>query len=161
MAMARVTCKCAACGAEFEISKQCHNRAEADNYEAWALKAFTECKDCHRVRNTAESGTGRIAAFKAEHKLPEIHGVSDKQIKFASDLRDQFISRVISYHEEEKVADAETLIATPAADWVQWAKDAEMPLDEYRKSVIEYYGIGKIITILTTGEARAIIDALK
>lgn len=103
----------------------------------------------------------KIAAFKAEHNVPEIYGASEKQIKYANDLRDKFIGRVISYHEDDKVADAEALIAAPAADWEQWAKDEGMPLNEYRKAVIEGNGLKGIVTILTTGEARVIIDTIR
>ena len=50
MAVAKVECTCEYCGEKFFKKKTCYNRKEADSWEEWAKKAFTECPECYGKR---------------------------------------------------------------------------------------------------------------
>lgn len=87
MAVARVTLVCPECGKEFEVRKACRNTREAESYEAWVAKQGWVCSEC------AEAATAAVAEKAiAKFGMPEITGKSDKQIKYANDLRNKFIS---------------------------------------------------------------------
>lgn len=84
MAWARAICKCEDCGAEFEIHKECINRAEADRYEEWAARHYTVCDDCKqkRVEKTVDdAGCAQLTG-------------SPKQIEWANSIRAKFINYV-------------------------------------------------------------------
>lgn len=54
MAKATANCTCATCGKEFVKTKDCCNRADANNWEDWAEKNYTECPTCYGKRMAAE-----------------------------------------------------------------------------------------------------------
>lgn len=87
MAKATAICNCKTCGKEFEMTAEKFNRRAADSWEAWAVENCTECKDCYRARTAAEA-----AEKAAKYALPEIEGVSEKQIAYAQSLRSGFAS---------------------------------------------------------------------
>lgn len=66
MAKATATSTCATCGATFTRTKICHNRREADDWEAWAAANFDECTACYTARKASE----REAAAAAEAETP-------------------------------------------------------------------------------------------
>lgn len=94
MAIARVTLKCTTCGKEFTMEKHCMNRKQADNWEEYMQDAERECPECYKARRAAERAEA-VEKFSAEFDLPEITGVSEKQIKYANDLRAKCISRLV------------------------------------------------------------------
>ncbi len=85
MAKAKANCKCKICGKEFEVTADKKNRREADSWEAWAAENITECSECYKTRTAAEA-----AEKDAKYALPEIEGVSEKQIAYAQSLRGGF-----------------------------------------------------------------------
>ena len=100
MAKAKITCKCEICGGTFEHVRTCVNRSAADSYAEWASEHVTVCPSCHAAAKKAEAAfklNEYIAEnFGAEHPLPEISGVSEKQIAYAASLRTKFISSDLS-----------------------------------------------------------------
>lgn len=91
MAIASVTLKCTVCGKEFEIRKNCFNRSDADSYEEWAKDHIDTCPECKKA--------ARIAAEEdkvGEWKTVELTG-SEKQIKWANDLRRECIIALLNY----------------------------------------------------------------
>ncbi|MDR1304081.1 MAG: hypothetical protein LBK76_02545 [Verrucomicrobiales bacterium] len=46
MAKATANCTCEKCGAEWEVSKHCYNRAAANSFESWAESTLTTCRKC-------------------------------------------------------------------------------------------------------------------
>ena len=101
MAKATVTCRCRICGKTFEHTKDCYNRTDANAYEQWAEQNITVCPTCYAAskRTAAKSKLNAYIAenFSAEHPLPEISGVSEKQISYAASLRSKFIGELVNY----------------------------------------------------------------
>ena len=91
MAKASVMCKCEKCGKEFKKEKICHNRREADRFEEWAKENCTECPECYKARIESQKAE-KAKALKEKYNLPEIVGVSEKQVAYANSLRDEYVA---------------------------------------------------------------------
>lgn len=118
-------------------------------YEESAL-----CPDCYRKQQEE-----RGKALAAEYNLPEITGVSDKQIAFAETLRTRYL---LNYE-----AELNKLTALLHELHTEHQAEFEAMLAKLGQSEAEYLaqrtrkmGLGKAYTVLTTGEARQLIDAL-
>lgn len=94
MAIARVTLVCPVCGKEFEAERKCMNRKQADSWEEWAKDSGMVCADCYKAQRYA-SVAEKAAEMVARFNLPEITGKSDKQIKYANDLRNKFLANEV------------------------------------------------------------------
>lgn len=92
MAKGRAECTCKTCGAKFFKEKDCYNRAEADQFETWARNNCEECPTCYRER-IVENSKHAAEPVKNKYNLPEITGVSEKQIQYATTLRDRFCAK--------------------------------------------------------------------
>ncbi len=95
MAKATVELICATCGQSFEISKACYNRKEADEWVAY-MSDHTDCtcSECYKKQKQAEREAEKqkfVEDVYSKLPLPQIEGVSEKQIKFAEDLRIKFV----------------------------------------------------------------------
>ena len=106
MAKAKVRLICATCGASFEISKTCYNRTDADNWEAYmSERDDCTCSECYKKAKQAEREAERqkfVEDVYSKLELPQIEGVSEKQIKFAEDLRIKFV-RTYEQNEGERL----------------------------------------------------------
>ncbi len=88
MAKARVTCTCKICGATFTRETIKRNRAEADNWEAWAAENIDTCPGCFRAQQQKEK---ELEAAARSSQLPQLQG-SEKQVAWANTIRDKMIS---------------------------------------------------------------------
>ena len=118
-------------------------------YEESAL-----CPECYKKQQEE-----RGKALAAEYNLPEITGVSDKQIAFAEALRGRYLTN--SEHELEKLTEIMHELRT------EHRAELDAMLTKLGKTEDEFFaqrsherGLGKAYTVLTTGEARKLIDAL-
>ena len=118
-------------------------------YEGSAL-----CPECYK-RQQEE----RCKALAAEYNLPEITGVSDKQIAFAESLRGRYLT---NYEAElEKLTEIMHELRTEhRAELDAMLAKLGQTEDEFFAQRSHERGLGKAYTVLTTGEARQIIDAL-
>lgn len=94
MAKATVECKCATCGATFTKTKICYNSTEARNFENWAKENCDMCPDCYAkmMKEYRNSKSKSIVDMLTDGEgLPEITGVSEKQVKYATDLRKKVV----------------------------------------------------------------------
>lgn len=158
MARAIANCKCEKCGETFEKIAFKYNRTEADKWQAWAEENCTICPDCWRKLQQEEDAS-KAAEIIERFNLPEITGKSDKQIKYASDLRDKLLAQeesakrlagIVRFLNDEKCREN--------------AAKQGMSIEEYaEKQAARAWVInGKALCIiLRTGEARDIIDTLK
>ncbi len=158
MARAIANCKCEKCGETFEKIAFKYNRTEADKWQAWAEENCTICPDCWR-KLQQEEDAAKAAEIIERFNLPEITGKSDKQIKYASDLRDKLLAQeesakrlagIVRFLNDEKCRED--------------AAKQGMSIEEYaEKQAARAWVInGKALCIiLRTGEARDIIDTLK
>lgn len=152
MAKGTAICTCETCGKEFEVEKICYNRRDANQWEEWASANYCECSACYRKRMADEA---RKEA--GEMNLPEIVAVSEKQKKFAEDLRAKYVqhNKTFIKHTQEMLDSLDVDGATAEAEKQgktldQWLVDAfkAMCLDDYYK-------------ILTHTDAREIIELAK
>ena len=96
MARAIAECKCNKCGAKFEKVQFRPNRKMADEWKAWAEENCTTCPDCWAKVKQEKDAAEAEALIEGLH-LPEIVGKSEKQVKYASDLRNKYIVRSAEY----------------------------------------------------------------
>ena len=91
MARREAECTCKTCGEIFYKMMYGRNVRDAESKVEWAESFFDECEDCHRKRLEDE----RIKRMQdaIESGLPPLEG-TQKQIVWASDLRDGVLQRV-------------------------------------------------------------------
>lgn len=182
MAKAKVTCRCEACGNTFEHARICRNRREADSYEKWAAENITVCPACYAASKKAAAKSKLDAYiadnFDAEHPLPEIIGVSEKQIAYAASLRSKFIGELAKYGAKiSNVFAAEDEVQLSKLDEAGLAEAQEQAtgegltvevwFDQHRDEMVAYVAglstdtMAKIRLILAEANAPKLIDALR
>ena len=183
MARVKITLKCEHCGKDFEHIHMCRNSSEAGSYEVWARENITTCPDCYAAQKRAhklDAVSGYISSFSEQHTLPKITGVSEKQIAYASSLREKFIrdnlmklqldvNRFFEIADKIKPENCDEagrdLMHKAAADA---GKPFEIWFADYRVDRLRRYfslmyaaDVAKIETIFAESNASKIIDALK
>lgn len=161
MAIATVECKCRTCGKMFTIHRKCKNSAEVSYFEDYAKDRCDECKDCYFARKKAEA-LEKAQRIIEENHLPEITGKSEKQIAYANDLRNRYLSE-IEDSQIKKVKKAIKIFGTDA--WNAEIKEAAEKLyggdiDAANRHVLTQYGIEKYYEIWRESDAGRIIDIL-
>lgn len=161
MAKATAICTCKHCGKQFEKSTTKGSRREADAWEAWAIQNFDLCPECYAAeRRTAQADA--YAALVEKYDLPEITAVSDKQREYAETLRRNYVLRnrdtflIVADHDLPSIQKQETWAVKkgiPAEKIEQWRADTTA----FLKRTYRYTSY----VILTTGDARTLIDAIK
>ena len=112
------------------------------------------CPECYK-KQQEERGKG----LAVKYNLPEITGVSDKQIAFAESLRGRYLTS--SEHELKKLTEIMHELRTEhRAELDAMLTKLGQTEDEFFAQRSHERGLGKAYTVLTTGEARQIIDAL-
>lgn len=91
MPTAIIKCACKTCGKPFEIKKECFCKAAAESYEFYAEDYFNECKSCYAARMNKENAE-KASVLIAKYNLPEIKGVTAKQIAYAKSLRNKWLA---------------------------------------------------------------------
>lgn len=92
MARVKLTLTCACCGKPFEHIHTCRKSSEEASYAAWARENVTTCPACYGAQKNAERTADLDAYLSGVNPiLPEISGVSDKQVAYAASLRRRFI----------------------------------------------------------------------
>lgn len=183
MSRVKMVLKCEHCGKEFEHIHMCRNSSEAGSYEVWARENLTTCPACYAEQKNAKRGaelSDYIFSFSDRHPLPEITGVSEKQISYASSLREKFIrDEMMSIHldvnrffeiaakiKPENCDEAgRELMRKAAADA---GKPFEIWFEAFRADRLRRYfslmyaaDVAKIGTIFAESNASKIIDILK
>lgn len=156
MARAIAECRCSQCGAKFERIQFRPNRKMADEWKAWAEESCTTCPACWQ-KEQQEKAAAKAAEIVERFNLPEITGKSEKQIRFAADLRNkllvqpetaknlQLIAECLNNEQCKEQAEKEGMSVEA---WV--AKAAKR----------KWYNGDALWTVYKFGEARYIIDAL-
>lgn len=156
MARAIAECTCATCGAKFEKVQFRPNRKMADEWQAWAEENCTTCPECFQ-KQKQEKDAAKAAEIIERFNLPEITGKSERQIKFAADLRNKLLV-------QPETAKNLQLIAECLND-EQCKAQAEkegMSVDAWvaKAAKRKWYNGDALWTVYKFGEARYIIDAL-
>lgn len=160
MAIAKIEIICKKCGKKFEHRATKASRREADSYEAWARDHIDTCPECYRTE-TREAETRKGEKASEKFHLPEITEGTEKQIKFASDLRARFILR-----NQEDVAGMAEALEYLADDSKleelseECGKSVEDIRTEIEKDVNDKLW-RKVKAVLVSTSARELIDLLK
>ena len=163
MAKATAKCTCAKCGKIFEVTQICYNREEANRFEDYAERNYTECRDCYRDRIAKENAEKAKNIIEKYGFPAAIEGKSEKQINYANNLRDKYLvkcdtSRLDALDDFCKgIADDNYLKMLKEEADQSYNGDVE----KLKKEIMEYYDIAKLYTLKTETNASAIIDLLK
>lgn len=156
MARAIAQCTCSKCGAKFEKVHFGYNRKDADQWKEWAEETLDTCPDCW-WKEQQEKDAAKAAAIIERFSLPEITGKSEKQIKFASDLRNKLLVK-------PETAKSLQLIAECLNDekCKAQAEKEGMSVEAWvaKAAKRKWYNGDALWTVYKFGEARYIIDAL-
>lgn len=152
MAKGTAICICETCGKEFEVEKICYNRRDADQWAEWAAEHYCECTSCYRKRMDEEAKKEAEAM-----NLPEIVAVSEKQKKYAEDIRAKYIRR--SKTEIKYVQNM--LKCLDPAEAQKIANTKGKTVVEMLTSVFERRGVLSAYIMLTSADARQIIDSAR
>lgn len=159
MAIAKVTLICANCGNEFVHRKECWNRTDADNYENWATTHIDTCPECYKKSLAAEKESILFDTLKTcGYKLPNLSGVSDKQIAYAEKVRARYLSnnieRIMAYHEGmEQTKDPAYMIAFAAE-----CKKHGLTIEDGLMQSIKDAHLDTVHLLLTCESAKEILD---
>lgn len=157
MAVARVTLVCPTCGVEFTKTKTCYNRKEADRWEEYMKTTDMECPECYAARKAHAA-----AEINAKFGMPEITGVSDKQIKYANDLRNKYLLTL----DVEKVSAAVDRMKEMLAngEWEQGCTKVSAKsgasVAKVQYNALRAQGIAKLVVLMHTTDAHTLIDML-
>lgn len=181
MARVKLTLTCSCCGQHFERIHFCNNSRDAAAYEEWAKENLDTCPGCYAAKKSANQAAkldSYIAEFSKDHPLPEIDGTSEKQIKYAADLRrnfifenlfpdfdcDRFLNLAAKLQPENISASArDTLEAAAAKEGVPFDKWFVGYRTEYLRRATAFSDgkiIPKIEAIFSTSSASKLIDIL-
>lgn len=166
MPIARVRLVCRKCGTEFEHGKMCANKADAENYEAWAVENITLCVNCH-LKMLQKKRDAELEKALGGATLPEIHGVSEKQTRYATDLRNRFVRQPSNVKllsgMAKRIAIVKKAMADPAKaeNNRRIAEQAGIPLEEMMLRHITNNGdLSREYAVLTESDAGKLIKAL-
>lgn len=163
MAKATAKCTCAKCGKNFEVTQICYNREEANRFEDYAERNYTECRDCYRDR-IAKENSEKAKNIIEKYGFPAaIEGKSEKQINYANNLRDKYLVKCATSRLEalddfcKGIADDNYLKALKEEADQSYNGDVE----KLKAEIMEYYDIAKLYVLKAETNASAIIDLLK
>lgn len=154
MARVKITLRCTNCGQSFEHIHYCQNSREAASYEEWAKENITICPNCRAAaKNEKEQAKVReyLVGIEDAYPLPQITGVSEKQIAFAEKLRSRFIEKSLvaysvnipKFFQLSSEIQFSKLSADDLAEAEARASEAGKPVEswfaEYRASTLEWY----------------------
>lgn len=92
MSVGKANCKCTTCGSFFEKIKKCYNSKQAAEFVEFAEGYYDECPKCYSYRIKKENEEKADEIIK-NYNLPEITGVSEKQINYAVDFRNRYLGK--------------------------------------------------------------------
>ena len=162
MAMAKVKCTCSACGKEFTVKRDCFSRKDADSFEAWAAQHFTLCRDCYTAEIKDDCKT-KAEAIISKYNLPEIKGVSEKQINYATELRNRFLTSVT----DDQLTNATNFDALCQADNGKKiindlaAQKHDGDINKARAEILRDADLFELYTLLSESNAGKIIELLR
>lgn len=164
MAKAHATCKCATCGAVFEMTAIKSNREAAESWAVWAEQNLDECPACRKVRIEKERAeeNKKNTEKATECGYPALEG-TPKQVAWANTIRAKFFDEYMP--PEEKLNEEERKIRkfiietyTKASFWID-NRDSrreiiKQAVSEYKEKAIELEAQAETETITAPQEQR-------
>lgn len=159
MAVIKMELTCRECGKTFTHRRECHTRAEADGYEAWAKGNIDLCPDCRRKQQREARVAANVAMLaKYGMSLPAITEGTEKQVAYDNSLRADYIA---NSGDAESYCSVVATLRDQRERAEQQAAEQGRTLADVWAEYISRPQIHKIHTALTSTSAREIIDALK
>lgn len=151
MITVEVTCTCKECKQEFTCKAECRDEIEANfKYSKFQNRAI--CPECVKKENM------RKAEEQAKkYKLPVIIGYTDRQIAYASSLRNQYIQKHASeiQYVQEQLEKINPAMISSAAE--KRGIDPSLCVEQAFMQI----GAGKAYVCLREKSAKRIIEVLK
>lgn len=114
MAISQIEVVCEHCGKKFTHRHKCYNRSAAVSYSEWAKENVTICPDCYKE---IQRETERRHIEELTRDMPitaELTG-TEKQIKWANDIRKKAVSLVADKKPKQAFWDA--VNSKTSAEW--------------------------------------------
>lgn len=159
MAIAKVEITCKDCGRTFTHRKECYNRREAEEYEAWAIRNIDTCLGCKKKAMDAQQMESLDAILtKYGAQLPAINGVSEKQIKYAEDMRIRYLASELG--KVEKYCRVMQTLNDPerAAKFAGICSENGITVEDAIRQSMQAMYLDKVMLMMTETEARMILD---
>lgn len=104
MAKGTVEMTCSQCGATYTATRICRNCSDADAWEGWMANQEGYCRECYAIKmknerdekRTVENAKNKAIAKTCPLDLPILTG-SEKQVAWATAIRNKYIADCISY----------------------------------------------------------------
>lgn len=147
---------------KYDVTFSCGHTCEVELFGPYKdrerkIKWYEEalCPECYRQQQLV-----RGKELAAKYSLPEITGVSDKQIAFAETLRARYLTGD-SINDLIKLSEMlHELHTEHQTEFVAMLARLNQTEAEYLAQRTRKLGLGKAYTLLTTGDARQLINAL-
>lgn len=141
------------CGHAAEVQLFGHNKDRERTIKWYEESAL--CSECYKKQQRE-----RDKELAAKHNLPEITGVSDKQIAYADSLRSSYL-RAFDDELDKLAKMLDELRTERRAELDAMLTERGQSEAEFLDQCMREIGMIKAYTVLTTGDARRIIDTLK
>lgn len=156
MAKATVICKCKKCGKDFKVERVFGNRRLADEWEATAGERYDVCHDCYREQMNDEI-TDKAAMLVNQYNMPEIVGASEKQIKYANDLRAKYL--LSNARSIDTMRDKLSKVDPEKLD--EYLRKEKVTYEKFAEKMYAEYEIPEAYKLYTMTNASEIINLLK
>lgn len=157
MAKAHATCTCARCGKQWTAEATKNNRKDADAWAEWAAENYTVCPECyHEFKKSEQEEKEQKIYDKYVDVLPEITNGSEKQIKYADDLRRKYIA-----NNEIFIRKMQALLQNYNPTTVETAAASKgMPVDVFWHDWLDSHWLSQANAVLTLSDAGKLIEIL-
>lgn len=152
MAKATAICTCHKCGAEFIRTAIKRNSREAEEWSRWASVNFDLCAECYHI-DLIE----RFEQIKRKYGIPEITGVTPKQIEYAERLRRDYALENTDALEKLDLR----LSRTTQAELSAAAAKMNISETDCLKAAVKRIGLYEAYVAMAESNAAIIIDTLR
>lgn len=162
MAIASIKITCTTCGKTFEHRKDCRNRTEANAYVSWAENHIDTCPECRR-KQIADEKTALLNTVLGEFDLtlPELEGVSEKQISYAVSVRSRYLLGDIAAVKRYGKGMMQFADNAYMQEFEKECTKHGMTAEEGIALSIKEAGLDTIHFLLTSTSAREILDNMR
>lgn len=156
MAKETVICTCKKCGKQFQVTVDGYNRADAERNAQYAEGAYDTCPECYKAEKAA-----KIDEYIAALNLPEIQGVSEKQISYAKDLRRKKLAAQYGLGNISNVTQIIKNVTENRDTLETQAKEIGKTFEQCIAEIKATPVYGELYIAMTSTSARELIDTLK
>lgn len=167
MPVVKIDLICSHCGKPFTHKHVSRNRSEAQGYESWANEHIDLCPACYYQFEQEEKKSRLYHILDTyDVSLPSIYGVSEKQISYAKDLRNQYLSERVDNVEvyvraEKKLVECSVKNSIAYRAYQEKIKKTCLSVEEAIRKVREMPVMKSVDLLMKSGCAEEIINFVK